>query len=148
MPGVSPKFNDEQKKCLVNFIENMLLFVIPFLVGIGNVDLFMITSLFYMFFRIGILIKFRSVYSKWDFFKEIFNRVTWLIFNFIYLGYYIAEKIHTSDTLDSELISHLRSLGIGSIIMLIIGCIGEVILVLLDLLIWIYVQVKKCCSKS
>ena len=93
MPGKSPSFNNQQKKSNIRLVENALLFSIPLLIGIGDYDIFIIFATCLMFLRIILLVKYHKVFTKWELFKELFNRFSWFFFNGIYFTYWILEKI-------------------------------------------------------
>ena len=97
-----------------------MLFVIPFLVGLGDVDLFVVVSSCLMVFRLGYLLAKRRFYSKWEFFKETFNRLTWLSFNMLYAVYWVLQKMDLDPT-EEGLATLLNGLGLGSVLIIVIG---------------------------
>ena len=136
----SPKLNPEKRKVFLSLIENIMLVVIPLLIGLGNLDVFMVFSLLLMIFRLYLIIAYRKIFDNWDFCKEMFNRLIWVTFNFIYLGYYIIEKMDPDKS--SDIIKNLENLGKALILVIIIGCIGEILLIIIDIGIWVYEKFK------
>ena len=88
------KLNLKKNKCYVSLVENMLYFLVPFLIALGDIDLSIVSLSCLMAYRFTLVMKHREAYSKWELFKEVFNRVTWILMNLIYLGYYFIEKFY------------------------------------------------------
>ena len=66
-------------------VENLLLLWMPCFIGFGHTGFFVNFALALMLFRLGAIIFLRRIYSRWEFFKLIFNRIVWLLFSLIYL---------------------------------------------------------------
>ena len=128
-----------------------MLFVIPFLVGLGGVDLFVVSSSCLMVFRLGYLLAKRRFYSKREFFKETFNRLTWLSFNMLYAVYWVLQKMDLDPTQEG-LATLLNGLGLGSVLIIVIGIGGETLFVLIDFMLWagrkIMELVRKCRRRN
>ena len=131
------KLSGEQEKCKVGLLENAVLLVVPLLIGIGNVDLFITAALLLMVFRLGYLLSKRRLYSRWELFKECFNRLTWLCFTLIYCIYWVLEKLSIDDPTDQHFLSFLKNLGLASVLIVVIGIVGETLFVVTDLLVWV-----------
>ena len=121
----------------MGLLENAVLLVVPLLIGIGNVDLFMVAALLLMTFRLGYLLSKRRFYSRWELFKECFNRLTWLCFTLIYCIYWVLEKTDIDSPTDEGFLSFLKNLGLASVLIIVIGIVGETVFVVIDLLVWI-----------
>ena len=146
LPLKEGKFNEEQEKCKVGLLENFLLSVVPLLVGIGDLDVFMVAALLLMVFRLSYLLSKRQLYTRWELFKECFNRLTWLSFTLIYCIYWILEKVEVDDPTEEAFLSFLKNLGIASVLIILIEILGETLFVVIDLLIWvgkrIFIRIK------
>ena len=93
IPLKSIKFNPEQKKASIRFIDNSLFFFIPLMVGIASLTLFSLSTMLLMILRFVLLLRYREIFTCWEFIKEMSNKTIWLAFNLIFLIYWILESV-------------------------------------------------------
>ena len=62
---VPKKFNPEQKKCFIDFVENLLVFVLPCFIGFGHVGFVVNFAFALMLVRLGLVLKHCQLFSKW-----------------------------------------------------------------------------------
>ena len=67
--------------------------IVPFVAGIRNVRLMMSVMTILITTRVAVVIKFRKIYSSFEFSKHILNKMIWFLFNALFIVLWIFEEI-------------------------------------------------------
>ena len=139
----SHRLKKRQKLSQLSLIENSILFLVPFLVGLGYADLFVFSAFLFITLRLIFFIKNQRYYNRWMFFKGFFNRIMWLLFSIIYLLYWRIENYEENNDDKEKLFHKLTYLGLVSIFIIVVGGAFEFMFLIIDFLIWLVTFIKK-----
>ena len=95
--------------------------MLPCFIGFGHVGFLVNFAFALMLVRLGLVLKHYQLFSKWELFKALFNRLAWLSFSTIFVGYWVLEQMQVEDETEGGLVGWLKNMGQGSIWIVVIG---------------------------
>ena len=120
----------------------------PCFIGFGHTGFFVNFALALMLFRLGVIVFLRRIYSRWEFFKLIFNRIAWFLFSSIYFAFWCFESQQMTGRIEGGFVQFLKGLGFVSMAIILVGLGGEALFVVIDVMIWIVQRIRKCRRRN
>ena len=126
-PKKKHRFSDDQLPHFVSLMDNFMFFLVPMLAGQFHSGFFIVFQGIMVLGRLLVLVHLRKGYSRYEFVKEIFNKMLWVLYHICFLFLY---AINNFDMQQSK-----KYVGIGILLLLLIGICVETLFSLIDFLI-------------